>query len=77
LAVNKKGYEDSQSIAVCSFDMDGNFISDYGSAGEASRAIGVTRRTVLNQCYHQVKTRPRCGYYFRFLSEYKEKGFIL
>jgi hypothetical protein len=77
LVINKKGYEDNQSIAVCAFDMQHNLISEYGSVGEASRNIGVTKTTILNQCNHNVKTKPRCGYYFRYLSEYKEKGFVL
>lgn len=49
----------------------------YGSVGEASREIGVTKTTILNQCNHNVKTKPRCGYYFRYLSEYESKGFVL
>ena len=77
LAKNDKGWDDSQSIPVCSFDMKGNFLQAYGSVGEASRAIGVTKTTILNQCNHNVKTKPRCGYYFRYLSEYKSNGFVL
>lgn len=77
LAKNDKGWDDSQSIPVCSFDMQGNFLQAYGSVGEASRAIGVTKTTILNQCNHNVKTKPRCGYYFRYLSEYKSNGFVL
>lgn len=77
LAKNDKGWDDSQSIPVCSFDMQGNFLQAYGSVGEASRAIGVTKTTILNQCNHNVKTKPRCGYYFRYLSEYESNGFVL
>ena len=62
---------------MCSFDLKGNLLKKYGSAGEASRDIGVTKTAILNQCKHRVKTKPRCGYHFRFLSEYESNGFVL
>lgn len=74
---NTKGWDDNQSIPVCSFDLHGNLLKKYGSVGEASRALGVTKTTILNQCNHKIKTRPRCGYWFRYLSEYNEKDFVL
>lgn len=77
MAKNDKGWDDSQSIHVCSFDLNGNLLKKYGSVGEASREIGVTKTTILNQCNHNVKTKPRCGYWFRYLSEYEDKGFVL
>ena len=77
LFVNDKSWNDSQSIHVCSFDLKGNLLKKYGSVGEASRDIGVTKTTILNQCRHKVKTKPRCGYHFRFLSEYESNGFVL
>ena len=77
LQINKKSWEDSQSIAVCSFDLQGNLLNKYGSVGEASRLIGVTKTTILNQCNHNIKTKPRCGYWFRYLKEYESKGFVL
>lgn len=77
MAHNDKGWEDSQSIPVCQFDLQGNLIDKFGSVGEASRQIGVTKTTILNQCNHKVKTKPRCGFWFRYLSEYNEKGFVL
>ena len=77
MAQNDKGWEDSQSIHVCSFDLEGNLLKKYGSVGEASRELEVTKTTILNQCNHKVKTKPRCGYWFRYLSEYEEKGFVL
>lgn len=72
-----EGWEDSQSIPVCVFDLQGNLINKYGSVGAASRDIEVTKTTILNQCNHKLKTKPRCGYWFRYLSEYEEKGFVL
>ena len=77
MAHNDKGWEDSQSIPICQFDLQGNLIDKFGSVGEASRQIGVTKGTILNQCNHKVKTKPRCGFWFRYLSEYNEKGFVL
>ena len=77
MAYNDKGWSDSQSIHVCSFDMEGNLLKKYGSVGECSRELGVTKTTILNQCNHKVKTKPRCGYWFRYLSEYDKKGFVL
>lgn len=77
LQVNAKSWDDNQSIHVCAFNMDKQLIKKYGSVGEASREIGVTKTTILNQCNHKVKTKPRCGYYFRYLSEYEKNGFVL
>ena len=77
MAQNDKSWEDSQSIHVCSFDLKGNLLKKYGSVGEASKELEVTKTTILNQCNHKIKTKPRCGYWFRYLSEYEEKGFVL
>lgn len=74
---NSKSWDDSQSIHVCSFDLQGNLLKKYGSVGEAHRELGINKTTILNQCNHKVKTKPRCGYWFRYLSEYEEKGFVL
>lgn len=75
-AKNKKGYEDSQSIPICVFDLHKNFVVDYGSERIASKELGVTVTTISNQCKHNVKTIPRCGYYFRYKKEYDLFGFI-
>lgn len=77
LAQNAKSWDDSQSIPVCSFNMQRDFLQAYGSVGEASRQTGVTKTAILNQCNHNVKTKPRCGYYFRYFSEYNAQGFVL
>ena len=77
LLQNDKGWDDSQSIPVCSFNLQGELLKKYGSVGEAYRDLNITKSTILNQCNHKVKTRPRCGYWFRYLSEYEEKGFVL
>ena len=77
LQVNDKSWNDSQSVHVCAFDLSQNLLNKYGSISEASRQLGVTKTTILNQCNHGVKTKPRCGYYFRYLSEYEANGFVL
>ena len=77
LLQNDRGWNDSQSIPVCSFNLQGELLKKYGSVGEAYRDLNITKTTILNQCNHKVKTKPRCGYWFRYLSEYEEKGFIL
>lgn len=77
LQANDKGWYDSQSIHVCMFDENKNLIKKFGSVGEAYRKTGLTKTTILNQCNHNVKTKPRCGYYFRYLSEYDKYGFVL
>lgn len=77
LQINDKSWNDSQSIHICVFDMKQQLINRYGSVSEASRQLGVTKTTILNQCNHNVKTKPRCGYYFRYMSEYDSKGFVL
>ena len=77
LAKNDKSWEDSQSVHVCSFDLNGNLLQKYGSVGEASRELKITKTTILNQCNHKIKTKPRCGYWFRYMTEYDSKGFVL
>lgn len=75
LTVNAKSWEDSQSVPVCCFNLAFNLLETYGSAREASRVIGITTTAILNQCKHNLKGRPRCGYYFRYYSEYEKKRF--
>ena len=77
LAKNDKSWDDNQSIHICSFDLQGNLLKMYGSVGEASRELHITKTTILNQCNHNVKTKPRCGYWFRYLTEYETNGFVL
>ena len=77
LQVNDKSWNDSQSIPVCAFDLQHQLLAKYGSVGEASRQLNVTKTAILNQCNHNLKTKPRCGYYFRYLSEYSSNGFVL
>lgn len=77
LAKTDKSWDDNQSIHICSFDLQGNLLKKYGSIGEASKALHINNATILNQCNHNVKTKPRCGYWFRYLTEYETNGFVL
>lgn len=80
LIVNDKGFEDSQSFPVAVFDVNKNLIGVCGSVSIAYKEYNVTKAGILYQCNHKVRNinrKPKCGYYFRFLEEYKEKGFVL
>lgn len=77
LAKNASGYEDSQSMPVCSFDLEGNLLNRYGSVSIAAKETGMTKTGILYQCNHKMKSKPRKGMYFRFQQEYDSKGFVL
>lgn len=77
LSANAKSWDDNQSISVCVFDDKYNLLDKFGSVSEASRHTGITKSTILNQCNHKVKTKPRCKKYFRYLSEYEKYNFVL
>lgn len=77
LSYNDTGFEDSQSIEVVQLDMNQNLINVYGSISEASRITGIGKMGIIYQCNHKVKSKPRCGFYFRYLEEYDFEGFVL
>lgn len=77
LAKNKKSWEDSQSVPVCQFDLEGNFIQQFGSIGECSRQTTMTKTGIIHQCEHRCNVKPRKGFYYRYLKEFQDKGFIL
>ena len=77
LAKNDKGFHDSQSFPVAQFDLDFVFIKSFGSASIAAKKTGMTVTGILYQCYHRATRKPKKGFYYRFLDEYKEKGFVL
>ena len=77
LQINASGFDDSQSLPVCVFNINKNFIEAIGSCTLASKKYNVSKSTVCRQCKHEIKTKPRCGYYFRYKDEYDEKGFVL
>lgn len=80
LAKTDKGFDDNQSMPIVEFDLEFNIKNIYGSVSIASKESGMTKSGILFQANHLMKDltkKPRCGKYFRFLSEYQEKGFIL
>ena len=77
LVHNDKGFDDSQSIPVSVFDRDGNFIKSVGSIRETAKEFGVTMAAVRYQCNHNMKSKPRKGHIYKYMSECEEEGFVL
>lgn len=77
LAKNDEGFNDSQSIPVCVFNIDQELLEKCGSVSIAAKKYGITKTGILYQCNHKVKTKSRKGYYFRYLQEYELSGFVL
>lgn len=65
LAKNAKGYDDSQSHPVIAIDEEGNEFY-FGSISICSKELGVGKSTIARQCKGRMRTRPRCGYTFKF-----------
>lgn len=65
LATNFKGYEDSQSLPVNQYNLDGKIIASYGSITRASIATGVYKNTIARQCKNKTLPRGR-DFYFRY-----------
>ena len=68
MAVNAKGFDDSQSFPVIVYDLNMTPLKICGSCTEAAKYANVYKSTVCKQCKGEMKTKPRCGYYFRYLS---------
>ena len=77
MAQNDKGWDDNQSKAVCCFNLNKELVATYGSLGEASRETGISKSVISLHCLHQIKGKPRKGYYFRFLTEVQQENFVL
>jgi len=78
LIKNASGYDDSQSIPICYFDLNKNYIGEFGSMSIAAKELNVTKTLISQQCkHHGPKRKPRKGYYYRYLDEYKQQGFVL
>ena len=58
LAVNKKGYEDSQSKPVNVYK-NGLLVCDYGSLKECSREMKIPIQTIIRRCNNEIKTSYR------------------
>lgn len=63
LAVNAKGYDDSQSIEVIALDERNNTIERFGSISLCSKAVGVSKSTLTRHCKKEVKNN-RKGFRF-------------
>lgn len=55
LAVNKKGYEDSQSKPVNVYK-HGVLVCDYGSLKECSKEMNIPIQTIIRRCNNEIKT---------------------
>ena len=66
LIINAKGYEDSQSHPVSCYDLNHNFIRNYGSVCECHKDLKISISTITRHCKGEIKTKSRCGYYFEF-----------
>ena len=66
LAINDKGYDDSQSHPVIVYDLNMNEIFRFGSITECSKTLKVGKTTISNHCKYGIKTKPSCGYYFKY-----------
>ena len=66
LIVNAKGHDDSQSHPVIMYDLEWNEVGRYGSIRECSRKTGISVNAIRGQCAGEMKTKPRCGFYFKY-----------
>ena len=75
LAVNDKGFDDSQSKPVYMFETTTNkLIATYGSITEAAKLTGINKTTISRQAKYK---RPvRKDFYFRFIDDVDSIGTI-
>ena len=66
LTKNDKGYDDSQSMPVIVYDLNMKELFRFGSVSICSKELNISKNTILNQCRGNIRTKPRCGYYFKF-----------
>lgn len=81
LIKNDKGFNDSQSKPICVFDFNTHKLIDVcGSISLASKKYKIEKIIISSQAHHYVKNPNKLRkykIYFRFLSEYLNKGFVL
>lgn len=65
LAVNSKGYDDSQSNPVFVYDIKENLLYDFGSVSECAKELNISKSTISKQCKEKSKS-SRCGYIFKY-----------
>lgn len=68
LIINKKSWDDNQSIPIDVYDRKNNLIDKCGSIGEASNKYHITKTGILYQCNNK-PTRVRKKYIFRYLND--------
>lgn len=66
--VKKFGADNARSKAVYQFDLDGNFIAEYGSGYEAERATGLSAGVIRKVCKGIMKSFG--GYYWSDTKEF-------
>lgn len=77
LCHNAIGFEDTQSMPICVFDINFKLLYIIGSVSIAAKSLNYTKTGILYQCNHLLKTKPRKGLYFRYKEEYERLGFVL
>lgn len=68
LMINKKSWDDNQSIPVDVYDRKNNLIDKCGSISEASNKYNITKTGILYQCNNK-PTKVRKKYIFRYLND--------
>ena len=71
LAINAKGYEDSQSHPIIVYNKDMQEIDRVGSMKQGAKKYGVSCSTIARHCNGEIKGKTRCGYYFRYDKSFK------
>lgn len=66
------GADNSQSIRVYQFDLNGNFIAEYGSCGEAGRETGLRAASVARAA--RGKRKQYAGFYWNDKKEFLYNG---
>lgn len=66
LLVNDIGYEDSQSHPVIVYDENMTEIDRIGSVSLCAKKYKVSKSTVSRHCKGEIKSKTRCGFYFRY-----------
>lgn len=77
LCVNDKGFNDSQSKPIIQFDKDKNIIKTFGSITLATEQLKINSKFIISNQVNHKNNELYNNYYFRFLNEYKLKGFVL
>ena len=80
LLKNDKGFNDSQSKPVCMFDYTGKLVDVYGSISIAAKTLNINKLTIsynaINNCKKPIEINNK-KYFFRFLKNYLNNGFVL